>query len=144
MSNDGVNTGRRRFITGATSVVGAAGFVGAAVPFIKSWSPSARARAAGAPVRASIANVEPGQMITVEWRGRPIYVVRRTAETLANLEEMRPLLRDPDSQEPQQPAYVESDTRAIAGHEIIQLLDDLLCRDGWVQRRNSFTIDQSV
>jgi ubiquinol-cytochrome c reductase iron-sulfur subunit len=131
MSNDGVNTGRRRFITGATSVVGAAGFVGAAVPFIKSWYPSARAKAAGAPVRANIANVEPGQMITIEWRGRPIYVVRRTAETLVNLEEMRPLLRDPDSTEEQQPTYISSATRAMPGHEeyliIIGLCTHLGC-----------------
>lgn len=117
MSSDGVNTGRRRFITGATTVVGAAGFVGAATPFIKSWKPSARAKAAGAPVRANIANVEPGGMITVEWRGRPIYVVRRTAETLADLEETRPLLSDPDSTEEQQPAYVSGNARSIEGHE---------------------------
>lgn len=131
MSSDGVNTGRRRFITGATTVVGAAGFVGAATPFIKSWQPSARARAAGAPVRANIANVEPGGMITVEWRGRPIYVVRRTAETLANLEEVRRLLSDPNSEEEQQPAYVSGDARSIEGHEeylvIIGLCTHLGC-----------------
>src|SRR5690625_8033645 len=71
MSQDGVNRGRRRFLTAATSVVGAAGAVAAAVPFVGSWNPSARARAAGAPVRADIGRLEPGQMVVVEWRGKP-------------------------------------------------------------------------
>src|SRR5690625_7437225 len=70
MSQDGVNRGRRRFLTAATSVVGAAGAVAAAVPFVGSWNPSARARAAGAPVRADIGRLEPGQMVVVEWRGQ--------------------------------------------------------------------------
>src|SRR5690625_7221011 len=70
MSQDGVNRGRRRFLTAATSVVGAAGAVAAAVPFVGSWNPSARARAAGAPVRADIGRLEPGQMVVVEWRGK--------------------------------------------------------------------------
>jgi ubiquinol-cytochrome c reductase iron-sulfur subunit len=131
MSSNGVNTGRRRFITGATCVAGAAGFVGAAVPFIKSWKPSARAKAAGAPVRANIANVEPGQMITVEWRGRPIYVVRRSPEMLESLQKDRDLLRDPDSTVEQQPAYISTETRAMPGHEqylvIIGLCTHLGC-----------------
>ena len=66
MSNDGVNTGRRRFLTAATSVVGAAGVVGVATPFVGSWNPSAKAKAAGAPVKADISKLEPGQMVLVE------------------------------------------------------------------------------
>jgi len=85
MSKEGVNQGRRRFLTGATCVVGAAGVVGAAVPFVGSWVPSARAKAAGAPVKINIGKIEPGQMITEEWRGQPVYIVRRTAEALAAL-----------------------------------------------------------
>jgi ubiquinol-cytochrome c reductase iron-sulfur subunit len=69
MSSDGVNTGRRQFLTAATSAVGVAGVVGIAVPFLGSWNPSAKAKAAGAPVKADIGKVEPGQMIVVEWRG---------------------------------------------------------------------------
>jgi ubiquinol-cytochrome c reductase iron-sulfur subunit len=117
MSNGGVNEGRRRFLTAATSVVGAAGAVGAAVPFVGSWNPSAKAKAAGAPVKANISKIEPGQMIVVEWRGKPVYVVRRTPEILANLEKLNDKVRDPESVEPQQPAYVKGLSRSIEGKE---------------------------
>lgn len=118
MSDEGLNTGRRNFITGATCVVGAVGVGFAATPFVKSWVPSAKARAAGAPVRANISKIEPGQMITVEWRGKPVYVVRRTPESLADLADKgRELVSDPDQNEPQQPDYVEGDARAIKGYE---------------------------
>lgn len=121
MSNGGVNQGRRRFLTAATSVVGAAGVVGAAVPFVGSWNPSAKAKAAGAPVKANLSNLEPGQMIIVEWRGKPVYVVRRTPETLADLPKMDDILRDPHSAEPQQPAYVDPDNRSIKPEFLILL-----------------------
>ena len=116
--SDTVNRGRRKFLTGATSVVGALGVAGAAVPFVKSWVPSAKARAAGAPVQANIGKIEPGQMITVEWRGKPVYIVRRTPEALEQLAtRMRALVADPDSKDDIRPAYVGGDARAIAGHE---------------------------
>ena len=117
MSNDGVNKSRRMILTGATSAVSAVGVVYAAVPFVKSWVPSAKAKAAGAPVAANIGAIEPGQMITVEWRGKPVYVLRRTQEALDNLVEGRSNLSDPDSAMEQQPEYVTGDDRAIAGHE---------------------------
>ena len=72
MSNDGVNAGRRRFLVAATSVVGAAGAVGAAVPFVGSWFPSAKAKAAGAPVKVNVSKIEPGQQMIAEWRGQPV------------------------------------------------------------------------
>lgn len=112
MSNDGINQGRRRFLTGATCVVGAAGVVGAVVPFVGSWNPSAKAKAAGAPVKANISKIEPGQMVTVEWRGKPVYIVRRTQQALDNLKG-REELRDPSSEESVQPAYVDPQHRAI-------------------------------
>ncbi len=117
MSNDGVNQGRRRFLTGATCVVGAAGVVGAAVPFVGSWNPSAKAKAAGAPVKANIAKIEPGQMVTVEWRGKPVYIVRRTQEVLDGLNGHDEMFRDPTSLQSNQPAYVDGVTRAIPGKE---------------------------
>lgn len=113
MSNDGVNEGRRRVLTALTSVVGAAGVVGAAVPFVGSWNPSAKAKAAGAPVEVNISKIEPGQMITVEWRGKPVYVVRRTPEAIANLDKMQDGLRDPSSEKSVQPEYTKNPTRAI-------------------------------
>jgi ubiquinol-cytochrome c reductase iron-sulfur subunit len=113
MSNDGVNQGRRRFLTGATCVVGAAGVAGAAIPFVGSWNPSAKAKAAGAPVKATISKIEPGAMITVEWRGKPVYILRRTEEALASLEKTNSLIRDPNSEVSSQPAYVDPQNRAI-------------------------------
>lgn len=86
MSNDGVNVGRRRFLVAATSVVGAVGAAGAAIPFLGSWAPSAKAKAAGAPVRVNISKVEPGQQVVAEWRGQPVFVVHRTPEIMAGLE----------------------------------------------------------
>jgi ubiquinol-cytochrome c reductase iron-sulfur subunit len=121
MSSDGINHGRRRVLTTMTSVVGAAGAVGVAVPFIGSWSPSARAKAAGAPVEINISKIEPGQQITVEWRGKPVYVVRRTQAALDGLEIMAPVLRDPNSEKSEQPKYVDPKNRAIK-KEVVVLL----------------------
>jgi len=113
MSNDGVNTGRRRFLTAATSAVGAAGAVGIAVPFVGSWNPNAKARAAGAPVKADIGKIEPGQMIVVEWRGKPVYVLHRTERQLADLPGLDGELKDPLSEKSVQPAYVDRINRSI-------------------------------
>lgn len=113
MSNDGVNTGRRRFLTAATSAVGVAGAVGIAVPFVGSWNPSAKAKAAGAPVKADISKLEPGQMVVVEWRGKPVYVVHRTEAQLADLPGLNDKLKDPDSAISKQPAYISGIDRSI-------------------------------
>lgn len=121
MNDDGINVGRRRFLTAATSVVGGAGAVGIAAPFVASWNPSAKAKAAGAPVKYNISKLEPGQMVAVEWRGMPVYVVHRTPETLANLEKVVPFLRDPDSQESDQPSYVNPQNRAIRAPILVLL-----------------------
>ena len=121
MSNNGVNTGRRRFLTAATSVVGAAGAVGVAVPFVGSWQPSAKAKAAGAPVKQDISKVEPGQMITVEWRGKPVYVVRRTAAALEAVKKSDSMVRDPSSNESVQPAYAKSEFRSIKEEFLVLL-----------------------
>ncbi|MCV6588422.1 MAG: ubiquinol-cytochrome c reductase iron-sulfur subunit [Marinobacterium sp.] len=106
MSNDGVNMGRRRLLVGATSAVGAVGAVGAAVPFVASWNPSAKAKAAGAPVKVDISKLEPGQQMIVEWRGKPVWIVRRDATALENLAKLDDRLADPSSEVPQQPEYI--------------------------------------
>ena len=121
MSGDEVNTGRRRFLTAATSVVGAAGVVGVAVPFVSSWQPSARARAAGAPVKINIGKLEPGAMTIEEWRGKPVYIVRRTDEELANLTKDEERLADPESLRPQQPPYITGPTRSIKPHLLVMV-----------------------
>ncbi len=108
MSNGDVSQGRRRFLIGATSVVGGVGVVGAAVPFVASWNPpSAKAEAAGAPVTVNISKIEPGQQITVEWRGKPVWIIRRTEEMLANIEKLNDAVKDPMSEAPQQPSYIQ-------------------------------------
>lgn len=106
MSNDGVNKGRRRLLLGATTALGAVGAVGVAVPFVQSWHPSAKARAAGAPARADVSKLESGQQMIVEWRGRPVWIVRRTEEAIANLPNMDDRLADPESNRADQPAYI--------------------------------------
>ncbi len=113
MSNNGVNSGRRKFLTAATSLVGVAGAVGIAVPFVGSWNPSAKAKAAGAPVKADISKIEPGQMVIVEWRGKPVYVVNRTDAQLEELPNLNDRLKDPDSAVSVQPAYIKGIDRAI-------------------------------
>ena len=113
MSNDGVDAGRRRFLTTATGVVGGAGAAMAAWPFLASMRPSERAKAAGAPVVAEIGNLQPGQMATFNWRGRPVWVVKRTEGMLATLPMLEPKLADPDSAEPQQPEYAQNEYRSI-------------------------------
>lgn len=115
MSNDAVNQTRRRVLIGATCAVGAVGVVGAAVPFVGSWNPSAKAKAAGAPVKYNLSKIEPGAMVTVEWRGKPVFVVRRTQaalDSLKKVEEMGVLL-DANSDQPQQPEYAKNPERAI-------------------------------
>ena len=119
MSNDGVNTARRKFLIGATGVVGAVGAVGAAVPFVGSWAPSAKAKAAGAPARVNISKLAPGEMMVGEWRGKPIYVVRRTPEVLDNLYKMDGELRDPESVEPMQPEYAQNHYRSIKDEYLV-------------------------
>jgi ubiquinol-cytochrome c reductase iron-sulfur subunit len=112
MSSDGLDSNRRRFLTAATVVVGAVGTVAAAVPFLSSWSPSARARTAGAPVEANIGKLEPGQQIIVKWRGKPVWVVRRDEKALATLPEVDKLLRDPGSDASIQPEYAKNEYRS--------------------------------
>ena len=102
-----VNAGRRRFLTATTAVVGAVGAGFAAVPFIKSWNPSARAQLAGAPVTADISGLQEGQRLILEWRGQPIWIVKRSKAILDALPTLDDQLRDPRSENlDQQPAYV--------------------------------------
>jgi len=108
MSNAPVDKNRRRFLTAATSVVGAVGVIGAAVPFISSWSPSARAKNAGAPVEVDFSKLEAGQLIRVKWRGKPVWVISRTPNMLKELDAISDQLQDPGSEEPQQPAFAEN------------------------------------
>jgi len=118
MANDGVNgpvnTGRRRFLTATTAVVGAVGAGFAAVPFIKSWNPSTRAKLAGAPVTADITGLQEGQRLIMEWRGQPIWIVKRSKAMLDALPNLDARLRDPESKNTdQQPEYIKGEARSI-------------------------------
>lgn len=113
MSNAPLNQGRRRFLTATTAVVGGLGAVAVAVPFIKSWNPSAKAKAAGAPVEVEINKLEEGQMVRVEWRGKPVWIVRRSQVVVDGLKNHESQLRDPSSNELQQPTYAQNPYRSI-------------------------------
>lgn len=113
MSDGGLNLDRRQFLTLATSVAGGAGVVAAAMPFLASFKPSTRAKGLGAPVEVDISRLEEGEMLTVEWRGKPIYVVKRTPELLDTLDRIEPKLKDPNSTQPQQPEYAANKHRSI-------------------------------
>lgn len=115
MSNGGVDTSRRRFLTVATGAVGGVGAAFAAYPFLASMQPSARAEAAGAPVEIDVSKLEPGALLTVEWRGKPIWIVRRTDSMIDTLDDESLLerLRDPHSEKDQQPPYCRNMHRSI-------------------------------
>ncbi|MAE40550.1 ubiquinol-cytochrome c reductase iron-sulfur subunit [Psychrobacter submarinus] len=110
---EGVNVQRRRVLIASTAVIGAAGVAAVATPFVRSWTPSAKAEAAGAAVTQDIASIEEGQMIVVKYRGKPIYVVKRTEDMVNTLEPVESLLADPDSSASLQPEYAKNQTRSI-------------------------------
>lgn len=113
MSERDVDPERRRFLVAATSLIGGVGAAFTTVPFLSSWWPSARAEAAGAPVEVDISKLEYGQQITVEWRGKPVWIVRRTQEMLDLLPKNDDKLRDPQSSVDQQPLYAQNEWRSI-------------------------------
>ncbi|WP_043641311.1 ubiquinol-cytochrome c reductase iron-sulfur subunit [Chromobacterium haemolyticum] len=113
MSEQQVDAGRRRFLTVATSAVGGVAAAGVATPFLMSFFPSERAKAAGAPVEVDIGKIEPGQKINVEWRGKPVWVLNRTPEQLKNLPKLDEKLVDPKSEMDQQPTYCQNEHRSI-------------------------------
>ncbi len=111
-STPAVDARKRRFLLGATSVVGGIGIAASAVPFVMSFFPSERAKAAGAPVEVDIAKLEPGQKIDVEWRGKVVWLINRTPDMLASLPKVEPQLARPEVGAPQQPAVREERRRA--------------------------------
>lgn len=108
-----INRGKRRFLLAATSVAGGVATAAVAVPFVASMMPSERAKAAGAPVEVDISKLEPGMLLAVEWRGKPVWVVRRTKDMLQSLEKVELRLRDPGSENSEQPPYCKNPVRSI-------------------------------
>ena len=115
MTDNGVNSGRRNFLIGATTVVGSAGVVGVAVPFVASFNPSARTLAAGAPIKIDISKLVPGEILgpIPAWRDKPVFVLMRTEEMLVKLNSSNQRLADPKSNRAQQPRYAKNETRSI-------------------------------
>jgi ubiquinol-cytochrome c reductase iron-sulfur subunit len=112
-TDDTVNDQRRQFLLMTTSVLAGIGAVCALSPFVASWMPSAKAEAAGAPVQVDLSRMEPGQQVTVEWRGKPVWIIRRTTDMLKHLAGHDEGLRDPNSSVEQQPTYAKNNFRSI-------------------------------
>ena len=116
-----VDTRKRKFLIAATSAVGGVAVAGVAVPLVMSMMPSARARAAGAPVEVDISKIEAGALLTVEWQGKPVWVVNRTPEMLNSLSKVEDKLTDPHSEQPQQPPYCKNPTRSIKKEYLVAI-----------------------
>jgi ubiquinol-cytochrome c reductase iron-sulfur subunit len=114
MSADGVDLKKRRTLTLATSAVGAVGAGYVIYPFLAAWAPSEKAKAAGAPVEADISKLEPGQLMRVKWRGKPVWIVNRTEQNIEDLPTLNDRLLDPESTDAgQQPDYCRNITRSV-------------------------------
>src|SRR3569833_1154120 len=114
-----VDTRKRKFQIAATSAVGGVAVAGVAEPMVKSMLPSARAKAAGAPVEVDISKIEPGMLLTADWRGKPVWVVNRTKEMRDLLGKHNDKLVDPNSEQPQQPVYCKNATRSLTPEYLV-------------------------
>ncbi len=118
--DDKVDCGRRRLLV-ATSVAGGVAGVAAVVPFVGSLAPSERAKSAGAPVEVDISKLQPGEMMTVEWRGKPVWIIHRTKEMLDTLTKHDDKLADPKSERRQQPDYAKNEFRSIKPEYLVAI-----------------------
>jgi ubiquinol-cytochrome c reductase iron-sulfur subunit len=121
MASHATDLRRRKFLTAATAWVGGVGMVAASIPFVKSMLPSEAAKAAGTPVEVDIGKVEPGMLLTVEWRGKPVWIAHRTEAMLDLLDKHDDRLRDPRSRQPQQPDYARNATRSIKRRYLVAI-----------------------
>ena len=112
-TSEHIDQARRSFLLGATSLLGSVGVVGASMPFILSWKPSARAKALGGPVKVNIGKLPAGELKVVEWRRKPVYVVRHSDASMQELLQNTQRLADPESLRSQQPDYARNDYRAL-------------------------------
>jgi ubiquinol-cytochrome c reductase iron-sulfur subunit len=119
--SEGVNKTRRNVLVGSMTAVGAVGAGFVFTPFVRSWNPSAKAKAAGAPVRVNINKIEPGQLVTEEWRGKPVYILRRTPEALEAIKKVEDRVADPASDQEQQPEYAKNQYRSINDEYLVAI-----------------------
>ncbi|MCX8017963.1 MAG: ubiquinol-cytochrome c reductase iron-sulfur subunit [Rhodocyclaceae bacterium] len=118
--DDKVDCGRRRLLV-ATSVAGGVAGVAAAIPFVSTFAPSERAKSAGAPVEVDISKLQPGEMMTVEWRGKPVWIIHRTKEMLDSLAKINDKVADPQSNRPMQPEYAKNEHRSIKPEYLVAI-----------------------
>ena len=118
--DDKVDCGRRRLLVATATVGGVAG-VAVAIPFVSTFAPSERAKSAGAPVEADISKLAPGQMMTVEWRGKPVWIIHRTPEMLDTLTKLTDKMADPKSGRPMQPGYAKNEHRSIKPEYLVAI-----------------------
>ena len=119
MDNSNVDKSRRRFLTAAATVVGGGGAVAAAVPFVATMTPSEKAKAIGAPVEVDISNLRPGERKIEQWRGKPVWILRRTEEMLADIKAQDPEVSDPGSDSSAQPEYAKNEFRAVQDEYLV-------------------------
>jgi len=138
MNNEGMNKDRRRFLTAAATVVGGAGAVASTVPFISTLTPSAKAKAIGAPVEIDLSDLEPGGLKIEQWQGKPVWILRRTEAEVAGLSTLDSSLRDPDSEVEQQPSYARDEYRSIKPEYliVIGLCTHLGCSPKFVRKED--------
>ncbi len=136
---------RRKLLAGATAAAGGLALAGASAPFLASLTPSERAKASGAPVETDIGSLTPGQLRTLEWRGKPVWILRRTPEMLASLKALRGVLIDPDSEvASQQPEYARNPARSVRDelYVSIALCTHLGCIPGYYPEPGSIQSDR--
>ena len=121
MGAEGVDLKKRRTLTLATSAVGAVGAGFVIYPFLAAWAPSEKAKAAGAPVEADIGKLEPGQLMRVKWRGKPVWIVNRTEKNLQDLPTLDGQLADPSSENQQQPEYCKNPVRSLKERYLVAI-----------------------
>ena len=142
MKKDGVNSERRRFLTTTASVVGGAGALATSVPFVSTLTPSAKAKAIGAPVEVDIGDLEVGERKIVKWRGKPVWILRRDDAAIDGLSELDEDVKDPMSEAQQQPFYARNEYRSQRPEYLIVLglCTHLGCSPNYIRKTETHPI----
>ena len=143
MQDGGIDKKRRHFLTAAATVVGGAGVLATAIPFVSTLSPSAKTKAVGGPVEVDISGLKLGERMVEKWRGKPVWILRRSEESLADLSGMTDILRDPESGVEQQPEYAKNEYRSVNPEYlvVIGLCTHLGCSPNYLARNEANDFD---
>ncbi|MCH8976854.1 MAG: ubiquinol-cytochrome c reductase iron-sulfur subunit [Proteobacteria bacterium] len=145
MQDGGIDKKRRHFLTAAATIVGGAGVLATAIPFVSTLSPSAKTKAVGGPIEVDISGLKLGERMVEKWRGKPVWILRRSEESLADLSGMTDILRDPESEVEQQPEYAKNEHRSVNPEYlvVIGLCTHLGCSPNYLARNeaNDFGAD---